>query len=66
MVKMESSCRPDDKINVSERLKFVLGTIENIVIKGEHADYRQFLLVPQWSQKAFLPRSLKVGILVKG
>ena len=63
---MESSCRPDDKINVTERWKFVLGTIENIVGKGENADYRQFFLFPQCFQKAFLPRSLKVGILVKG
>ena len=34
----------DDKINVTEYLKFVLGTAENIVGKGENAGYQQFLL----------------------
>ena len=29
----------DDKINVSEKLKFILGMIENIVGKAENAGY---------------------------
>ena len=29
----------DDKINVSEKLKLLLGTVENIVGKGENAGY---------------------------
>ena len=29
----------DDKINVTEKLKFVLGRVENIVKKGENAGY---------------------------
>ena len=33
-----------DKINVSEKLKFVLGRIENIGGKGENAGYQHFLL----------------------
>ena len=34
----------DDKI--PEEQKFVFGRIENIVGKGENADYQQFLLFP--------------------
>ena len=34
----------DDSINVTERLKFVLGRVENIVGKGENAGYQHFLL----------------------
>ena len=29
----------DDKINVAEKLSFVLGRVENIVEKGENAGY---------------------------
>ena len=32
----------DDKINVTEKLKFVLGSVENIVRKGENAGYQLF------------------------
>ena len=34
----------DDKINVNENWKFVLGRVENIMGKGENADYQHFLL----------------------
>ena len=34
----------DDKINVSEKLKFVSRRVENIVRKGENAGYQHFLL----------------------
>ena len=33
----------DNKVNVSEKLKFVLGRVENIVGKG----YQHFLIFPQ-------------------
>ena len=36
----------DDKINVTENLKFVLGRTENIMGKGENAGYQHFLLFP--------------------
>ena len=36
----------DDKINVTEKLKFVLRRAENIVEKGENAGYQHFLLFP--------------------
>ena len=42
----------DDKINVTEKLIFVLGRVENIVRKGENAGYQHFLLFPQCFQKA--------------
>ena len=41
----------DDKINVTEKLKFVLGRIENILGKGENAGYQHFLLFPKCFQK---------------
>ena len=34
----------DDKINVAEKVKYVLGRIENIAEKGENASYQHFLL----------------------
>ena len=40
-------------MNVTEKLKFVLGGVENIVGKGENAGYQHFLLFPQCFQKAF-------------
>ena len=53
----------DDKINVTEKLKFVLGKIENIVGKGENAGYQHFLLFPRCFQKASCSMLLKVGIV---
>ena len=48
------------KIDVTEKLKFLLGRAENIVRKGENAGYQHFLLFQQCFQKAFFPGSLKV------
>ena len=53
----------DDKINVVEKVKFVLGQIENNVEKGENAGYQHFLLFPHCFQKAYFSGSLKVGIV---
>ena len=53
----------DDKLNATEKLKFVLGRVENIVGKGENAGYQHFLLFPQCFQKPSLSGSLKVGIV---
>ena len=50
----------DDKINVSEKLKFGLGRAENIVGKGENAGYHHFLFFPQCFLKAYCTGSLKV------
>ena len=41
----------------------VLDKVENIVEKGENADYQHFLLFPQCFQKASFSESLKVGIV---
>ena len=46
----------DDKINVTEKLNFVLGGVENIVGKGENADYQHF---PKMFSKGFLYRVVK-------
>ena len=43
----------DGKINVIQKLRFVLEGVENIVEKGENAGYQHFLLFPQCFQKAF-------------
>ena len=40
----------DNKINLDQKLKFVLGRAENIVGKGENAGYQHFLLFPQGFQ----------------
>ena len=53
----------DDKLNATEKLKFVLGWIENIVGKGENAGFQHFLLFPQCFQKASFFGWLKVGIV---
>ena len=54
---------------MTEKLKFVLKRLENIVGKGENAGYLHFLLFLQCFQKASFQGSLKVGIVwnrVKG
>ena len=53
----------DDKINVTEKLKFVLGRVESIMGKGENAVYQHFLLFPYCFQTAFFSGSLKVRIV---
>ena len=47
-------------MNVSEKLNFVLGVVENIVGKGENAGSQHFLLFPQCFQKAPHTVSLEV------
>ena len=49
----------DDKINMTKKLKFVLGRVKNIVEKGENAGYQHFLHFPQWFQKFSFPEVLK-------
>ena len=53
----------DDKIKVTENLKFVLLRVENIVGKGENAGYQHFLLFPQCFLKASFSGASKVGIV---
>ena len=45
----------DDKINVTEKSKFVLGRVENIVGKKENTGLQHFLLFPQCFKKASIP-----------
>ena len=51
------------KIDVNQKLKFVLGRVENIVGKRENAGFQHFLLFPQCFQKVSFSGSLKVGIV---
>ena len=53
----------DNKIIVTQKLKFVLGRIENIVEKRENDGYQHFLLFPQYFQKLSFLEVLKVGIV---
>ena len=43
----------DDEKNLSQKLEFVFGRVENIVGKGENVGYQHFLLFPLCFQKAF-------------
>ena len=42
----------DNKVNSTEKLKFVFGLVENVVGKGENASFQHFLLFPQCFHKA--------------
>ena len=53
----------EGKINLTEKLKFILGKVENIVGKGENTCYHHFLLFPKCFQKASYTGSLKVLIV---
>ena len=54
----------DDKINETEKLKFILERIENIVGKGKTAGYQHFLLFTQCFQKASYTGLLEVVIVL--
>ena len=49
----------DNKTNVSEKWKYVLGRVENIVGKGENAGYQHLLLFPTWFSKGFFLKVIK-------
>ena len=55
----------DDKINVTQNLKFILERVENIVGKGENACYKHFLLLPQYFQSFFFRVVKKSGLCGK-
>ena len=49
----------DNKIDVTEILKFLVGRVENIVGKGENAGYQHFLLFSTVFSKGFITRVVK-------
>ena len=53
----------DNKINMTEKLKFVFGRVENVEGKGENAAYQHFLLFPQCFQNLSCSGSLKAGMV---
>ena len=53
----------DDEIILTQKLKFLLRRVENIVRKGENAGYQHFLLFPPCFQKLSFPEVLKVRIV---
>ena len=52
-----------DKINMTEKMKFIFGGVENSVGKGQNAGYQHFLLFPQCFQKTSYTGVLKGVIL---
>ena len=57
----------DDKVHVTQKLKFVSNRVENIVGKVENAGYEHFLLFTQCFQKGFYLKSCKnQGLFGKG
>ena len=50
-------------MNATEKFKFILERVENIVGKGEYAGDKHFLLFPQCFQQLSFPEVLKVGIV---
>ena len=49
----------DDKIDKTQKLKFVLRSKENIVGKGENCGYQHFLLFPTMFSKTYFLRVVK-------
>ena len=49
----------DEKIDVTEILKLVLGRVENIMEKGKSTSYQHFLLFQQCFQKGFFSEVVK-------
>ena len=47
----KSKAFAEDKINVTQKWKFVMGRVKTIVGKGENAGNQHFLLFPQCFQK---------------
>ena len=52
----------DNKIDVTEKLKFVLEQVENVG-KGENAGYQYFLLFTHFFQMAYFSGLFKVRIV---
>ena len=53
----------DDKINVTEKLKFVLANTENILGNGKNFGYQHFLLFPLCFENAFFFQGLSGKVL---
>ena len=47
----------DDRTKLTEKMKFILEMVENILGKGGNAGYQHFLLFPQYFQKTSYSRS---------
>ena len=49
-------------LNVTQKIKFVHHRVENIMGKGENADFQHVLLSPQCFQKAVSPGTSKSSL----
>ena len=52
----------DDKLNVVEMVVIIYESVENLVGKGENADYQHFLHFPQGFPKGYFPRVFKTWV----
>ena len=53
----------DNNLYVAQMMIYFFDRVENIVRKGENADYQHFLLFPQCFQKFFLSGLIKAMIV---
>ena len=63
MSKLKVDLFADDKIDVAEKLKFVLGGLKTLWEKGDNDGYQHFLLFPQYFTKASFSMSSTVKIV---
>ena len=55
----------DDKVNVTEKLKFVFARVKNIVGKGENAGNQHFLVLPLCFLNVLFQGRKKLGLCGK-
>ena len=61
----KSKALVDNKVDVTEKLKIVLGRKENVVRKGENGGYQHFFFSPQCFQKSSFQCRSKSDCVVK-
>ena len=53
----------DDKMKVVQMMISICNGVVNILVKGENAGYQHFPFFPQFFQKSYLLRSLKLEVV---
>ena len=61
--RFKSKAFPDDKLNMNQKLNFVLGRVENIVEKEKILVTSSFSFSHNFFQKTAFPGSLQAGII---
>ena len=60
----KSKALEGDKIYATNKLKLVLGSVENVAEKGENTSNQHVLFFSQCFHKSSFSKSLKVGIVL--